>query len=86
LVHRARTLLAQGRAVLDAEAQASPAPPSDLLGLYDALRGRLSTLDDDEIGTLLAAVSETVDELGRLAEDLGRVQSLRSALGPSAGG
>ncbi len=88
LIHRARALLAQGRAVLDAEADGhtqGEAPPTDLLGLYDALRGRLGTIDEREIEELLAAVSQTVDQLGSLADDLDRVKSLRSALTPPAG-
>jgi len=81
LIHRARALLAESRSVLDAGNNDSSSPlPSDLLGLYDALRGRLSNVCDEDVAELLAAVSETVDELARLAEDLDRVKSLRSAL------
>lgn len=83
LIHRARALLAEGRALLDAD-QSDEAPPNDLLGLYDALRGRLGRVDDEEVGELLAALSDTVDELGKLAEDLDRVKSLRSALAAPA--
>ena len=83
LIHRARALLAEGRAVLETHGGGDTEAPSDLLGLYDALRGRLGSIDDAEIAEMLAAVSETVDELGQLAADLDRVKSLRSALAGS---
>jgi flagellin-specific chaperone FliS len=85
VIHRARALLAEGRALLEAE-HGGEALPKDLLGLYDALIGRLGRIDNEEIGELLAAVSDTVDELGRLAEDLDRGKRLRSALAAPTNG
>jgi hypothetical protein len=76
LIDRARALLAEGRAILDTD----PGSSDDILGLYENLRGRLNRLDDDHIGGLLVALSETVEELGQLAEDLDRAKHLRSAL------
>ena len=86
LVHRARALLAEGRSLLTAPAPAEAElggarMADDLLGLYERLRGRLAAIEGNEVGELLGEISETVEELSRLADDLDRVHSLRSALG-----
>jgi hypothetical protein len=88
LVQRARSLLEEGRSVLAARApdeRDAVAGTDDLLDLYDRLRGRLAAIADDEVGELLAEISETLDRLSSFADDLDRVHGLRRALAKPRG-